>query len=602
MIKLVRLRYDLVKPQTDSVYVFRTQTTFRNERAEYAEHSRIASELDFLWSQGYRGILAFGQNVYGFLNFSGSFKDNRGTFFDLPLYLNPQDRPWVVIPTIDPVSKSAYIRNGYEIYKADLAKLLGRIENGSSELHKNYLASASVQEILNWFAAHSNVQTVACDIETDSLVPGEVVCISIATSPTEALCVYWRRGRGVSWYSGTDEVRVRDALVNFLNTRTTVWHHGTEFDIPYMIRCGFSLNIFADIQDTLRIHKLLDPESPHSLAHLASVYCNRSFWKSEFRNRGCSIYAFDPLKLALYNCDDACITLECYNAMSGGSSHRDLMIPLTIRKCLSDFKVNSETIDSQLKSKIAILESELRKIGNLPPTFNFNSITHLNAFVFNIRRLKKELDIVERNTQVATQLQQRLEQFEQEHKGWSEARVARERERFVRLIATKTSTATFIQAKQTIEFYSSLCSLYDFKRLQYSPKITALGLYSFDDIARKALAHALERQKAHFESLKTPKSTAEIDKLLQWLALFEQRSLLLSTTDILSLPLEILRTFDISAKTGNVFARFAIAGNELDLASKPWPIVLITSSWVLFECPLKNCPKESFKTLKEALE
>lgn len=555
---------------------------FRDDAEEERNRPKLLAAMEAAWLDGARVILLLGNEAFKAFGYSGAFRDYRGT------WLEPQglsSRPWLVMATIDPGSKAAYIRNGYETYKSDLAKALRGAQSGAPEIRESFTTGPDMNKILAWIKAILPDAVIACDIETDGLSAHkgcEPVCIGIARSKDEALVIPWRRGRGMSYWSGTEETLLLQELKRLFATHRSVWHNGIFFDIPFLILSGFPLGPFAEYVDTIMMHRAIEPEAPHSLAYVASRYSTKPYWKDDFKNRPGSIYAMDPDKLWTYNARDAVTTLEVYEAMLDKLPDEFSMAaaPLVIMKALHEIRIDQfdqENLQRELRHELSETETKLKALAELPPDFSFSSPVHINAFVFNAKRVAAERSVVDRYSAKASELEARIARFNEDHLGWSDARREKELARYRQMLERLETIGVYAQAKAHLALMAGIRPLYDVSRLSYLPRIKPGGLYSFDSLSREKLVHQLKRRSEQLSAKITAwagdpakktfaaRATEELEqitKLLAWLALYEYRQnltslsqLALSQDDIMSMPLEALRRFGRHIKPG-LAARF----------------------------------------------
>jgi hypothetical protein len=616
-------------------------TALRDETAEADERSRFIATLEAAWKDGARGILVLGPNAFYAVGGRGAFQSFRGSTFDLAPSLNPDGHAWIVMATIDPWSRAAYIRNGHETYRSDLNRLRERVA-GAQAPDEHFVTGIDATAAFAWLDAHDTATTVAVDIETDgldALSGADVVCISLAVSPSEALCIPFRQRRGVSWWPAITEAAIVNRIAAFINSRRSVWHNGLYFDIPFLMLHGWPLELSGDFYDTLFMHREIEPDAPHSLAYVSSRYSQRDYWKDDFRNRQGSIYDMRPQDLWRYNARDAAATIEVYDAMIGllppdfSMASAPLLISKRMHRPRFDEADRRQTI-TEVATAIDSIETTLRNNALLPAEFNFDSAIHINAFIYGLKRTRTEERIVAEATNEIALISERLERFDIEHADWTLARAAAERVRFERALTRKQSTKRYAQAAAHLALMAAISPLYDLRRLSFTPRVMQNGLYSFDDVNRERLeaslarkAKALESRIAEHQSKPKPQqrfidaSIAEhesINALRSWLSLYETRQELISlaallreNSDVTNIPLPLLRRFGTRVRPAHG-SEFVLSTNvdlktlATSLRPTEFPIVL-SQKCVILEVPFATTPTSCgpwlrATTISEALE
>lgn len=141
----------------------------------------------------------------------------------------------------------------------------------------------------------------AGDIESSRL---KTVCLGIAPSPYEAICIPIRNYQGAYW---TDE-EFRDIYNAFVSKAGKYGLVGQNwgYDRQYLHH-----DFGGDVKpafDTYIAQSVLFPGAPRDLGFLSSMYCEHHvFWKEEAKDWN-NIKDFP--KLFRYNCKDVCATLE----------------------------------------------------------------------------------------------------------------------------------------------------------------------------------------------------------------------------------------------------------------------------------------------------
>ena len=438
-------------------------------------------------------VLLLGPEPWQQLGYQGKFLEHRGTVVE-PRAPLPK---CYVMPTVDPESRASWIREGFETYHADLMKAARIATCGLEVRPEHFTLGPDAYAIIKWLGAIPKGAIVAIDIETDGISrDADVVCIGIASSPSDACVIPWRIAHGKSWFQASDEKAIAEALQDLYASHPTVWHFGVRFDIPFLIRKGLGPKPDAVIHDTWITHSELSPSAPHSLAYLASLYSMRPCWKDVFKHRPGSIYEMNPTQLWTYNARDACATLEVFEAMP--KSEANVAAWLYIKEALYELDFDRGGWESFIINERIKVRGDLLRLGNLPKNFNLDSSVHLNAFIFGLK-----------STATAAKL------------------VAKNRERIEKLVAKgRKVPKNYTEAQATLAFMEAITPLADVSKLGLTFRVGNNGLYSFDALTRERI---LVKAAARIEKLKAAKRSKEaaeaeakgLSRLIDWIALYD---------------------------------------------------------------------------------
>ena len=151
------------------------------------------------------------------------------------------------------------------------------------------------------------------DIETFKGLP---ICIAFAWTPDEGISVplvnLLKPNGGQLKISVEEFAGIYQLIANFLaDEKIKKAGQNFNFDSTVLGRWGFNVkNFYAD---TMLMMHCIYPEMPKSLAFMASIYTNQPYWKDEGREYNPK--KDNPDRLLNYNCLDACVTSEVYEAM-----------------------------------------------------------------------------------------------------------------------------------------------------------------------------------------------------------------------------------------------------------------------------------------------
>lgn len=197
----------------------------------------------------------------------------------------------------------------------DFRRARGELEKGPIVLAPDYqfiiapdyaTAHTTLIAIIARLDAAEAPVALSCDIETRA---GHTACVSIAWSPTEAICIPWMcvAGTGHYWTLEEETALIFELLKIWRHPRASLtWQNGA-YDHQYEYRWHFLCPTMG--WDTMIAHHAMFSISLKSLDYLSSLYCaSHRYWKDDGRN-------WDPSTMPEeqywhYNCEDSARTFE----------------------------------------------------------------------------------------------------------------------------------------------------------------------------------------------------------------------------------------------------------------------------------------------------
>lgn len=148
---------------------------------------------------------------------------------------------------------------------------------------ENYSPHPSLEQVKDFNATH-----FAFDIETDRATD-QIICVGLCSERGSAICVPFR---------GEYLTELRRI---FAEADELVGHNSLQFDLPRLREQGCPSNANSTLWDTMLLQHLLQPDLPHDLGFLGSIFTNKPAWKHESGD-----------DLELYCCRDTDATWQCF--------------------------------------------------------------------------------------------------------------------------------------------------------------------------------------------------------------------------------------------------------------------------------------------------
>lgn len=358
----------------------------------------------------YRIIITLGQEAFNAYRV-GSIRKNRGSVFvmgDTSFH----------IPTLHPRD----LKKPFEVFREapvetpqlvifDLEKAVKIYERGFVRPEERFNLNPSIEELEDFVEETKNYPYLGVDIEGTGLNLDytDIVVIGFACSRERALIVPLRSSGGAHYWSPDDILRAQRCLKELLLNRKLLFQNGYGYDVPLLRRDGWEIPWENFISDTMVLHHSLDPELPHNLGFISSVWGSQEYWKESFIDRKEHIYDTDQTEMRRYNARDCTALIEIYEAMNKELDKRGvrhiaekamklvpsiiLMKERGINKDLNKLTSWQRWINLELDRS----NEKVRKDFELPSSFNFNSSDHKDWFFYGyktegILKKKEKLD------------------------------------------------------------------------------------------------------------------------------------------------------------------------------------------------------------------
>lgn len=206
----------------------------------------------------------------------------------------------IAIPTIHPAAtfrQDSWTPSIYLDFQR-AAQALAMLESNVAVIpQRKLLIAPTVEELREFIGTIGPADPLSFDIETQ---PGRVICVGLSRDPSCAVSVLLNSPEVVH-------------LVDTVLADPTVPKVGQNvmYDVLMLERC-LGIAVQGIVADTMLLHGVLEPELPHGLDFLNSMYCWEPYYKDEAKGWSAR-QALD--QLLVYNCKDAAVTLECFQEM-----------------------------------------------------------------------------------------------------------------------------------------------------------------------------------------------------------------------------------------------------------------------------------------------
>lgn len=207
------------------------------------------------------------------------------------------------VPTLHP---AAILRNWAarpQVIHDLQQRVVKRLQEGFRDPQFNFTIYPTFEQVMNVLGTIEG--DVVGDIET---AVGKTICLGLAWSPQDALCIPFRGYDGPSW--SKDETEEMFALLASRRSKINWIGQNWNYDAQY-IEEDFRLRLLNDF-DTYVAQSVLFPGVERSLGYLSSMYCDwHQYWKEDAKDWG---RIADFAGLFRYNCRDCVANWEVKQA------------------------------------------------------------------------------------------------------------------------------------------------------------------------------------------------------------------------------------------------------------------------------------------------
>ena len=366
--------------------------------------SGFEEEIKNLYKLGVRTLVTLGAASTHNVGIDGSAHKVRGSVYEVVIAgLN-----FWCVPTFHP----SYIIRGQWSEEptmiADVEKAVGIALNGYTPPKEDFLLFPTVKDIEA--RTRDILRTrplLGVDIETTGLRywNSEIFVMALALNAEEAFSIpFYSQGYIPYWKNG-DLNRVKNALSEILLKCPTMYQNAP-FDVSHLEYQGFKVGHIE--HDVLLIHHAIHPELPHNLGYIVSIYGSTPYWKN-IKLRFPVMRQTPDEDLRIYNCRDAVVLHQVLPSMLAdlketGTEHIYYDYSLKLIRPTLSITYNGMLLDrkrlntwkKELEAELAKYEHELRKLGNLPDDFSFQSPHHLSYWFYgetplSLPKWKKEI-------------------------------------------------------------------------------------------------------------------------------------------------------------------------------------------------------------------
>lgn len=256
-------------------------------------------------------------------------------------------------------------------------------------LERTYYIGPTFDEAVEWLLSLMGAAKISFDIEC--VAPSRIACVGFSDERDRAYCIPLIHKNRKPYFTLTQEVaiwRLIDLVLNQPNT-CYITQNGM-FDCWHLWRHGVRTSFMGKGFDTMYSHRLVMPDMPHRLDFITSIYTEEPYYKDE-SGRWTGDINVDERQFWIYNCKDACTTLESQEALTEDMAELNMldyynatMQPqfdplMDMRKW--GMRIDTERLNrvrDQLRKEVAEIQASLNTtLGYIPNTKSWKDMGRL---------------------------------------------------------------------------------------------------------------------------------------------------------------------------------------------------------------------------------
>lgn len=237
---------------------------------------------------------------------------------------------------------------------------------------------------------------LAVDLETSGFVPGHAatIVVGIAEDEEQGFSVPFLKEGGKEYFEAEDRKQAIASLKNMMENCDTIYQNAL-FDARHLMYMGCEPKRIK--HDVMILHHCLNPELPHNLGYITSVYGKTPYWKGEMLDSMSALVKADDTKLRTYNLRDCVVLHQVLEPMLKDAKESGVLyvyeniamplVPAVLHMIENGILVNTEALKKwrvNLKRKRTTLHKKMLKLANVGEDFNFNSGDHMRYLVFGV--------------------------------------------------------------------------------------------------------------------------------------------------------------------------------------------------------------------------
>lgn len=355
-----------------------------------------------------RVVLAMGQECADQFGIDGKVQKTRGSVYKK----RRPKRDMYVIPTFHPQQlKKPYnmfmdesLEKGF--YTAgDIRKACRVYKEGWPEGKENFNLSPTLPEVRRFVDEAIQEQwLLGTDLEATGLNVEyvDIVVMGFAWSEEDAIVIPLTAEGGKQYWSPQEWPAVVLEINRLFDLGKFMFQNGVGYDIPLLRARGWDFKLKNYVDETMVMHHTINPELPHNIGFMSSVYGRQPYWKDVMKDFwGEKIYTADQQAMRLYNARD-CVAL--HQIRNGMLLHMEELMEnpiygkikelyqqgMAASRVVIEMQETGLTLDKRkvaewhkyVTERLEKATAELARLRKLPEVFKLSSGDHLRFLLY----------------------------------------------------------------------------------------------------------------------------------------------------------------------------------------------------------------------------
>ena len=353
-------------------------------------------------------VVAMGQVASDNFDIDGKVAKTRGSVYErnkmfiVPTF-HPQELKKPYRMFLDESLEKGFYTGG------DIRKAVKAYHEGWNTPEERFNIEPTIEDLRSFVAtAIREKYLLGTDLEATGLniEHVDIVVMGFAWTESDCIVIPILAEGGKPYWSKKDWPEVSMLLNKLFAEGLFMFQNGVGYDIPLLRARGWKFILDRYVDETMVMHHTINPELPHNIGFISSVYGKQPYWKDVMKDFwGELIFTADQKAMRIYNARDCVALHQIRNAME---DHMDELIesdPIWdgikdvyqqgMKACRAVIEMQETGIlldpkkvtewHKYVEKRNNKSEKELTKLKSLPAEFNLGSGDHLSWLLYGVR-------------------------------------------------------------------------------------------------------------------------------------------------------------------------------------------------------------------------
>ena len=354
-----------------------------------------------------RVVVAMGQECSDQFGIDGKVQKTRGSVYKK----RRPKRDMYVIPTFHPQQLKLPYRMFMEeslekgFYTAgDIRKAVRVYKEGWPDGEERFNLEPTLDDVRQFVDEAIREQyLLGTDLEATGLNVEyvDIVVMGFAWSEEDAIVMPLTTKGGKNYWTPKEWPIFVQEINRLFDLGKFMFQNGVGYDIPLLRARGWDFKLKNYVDETMVMHHTINPELPHNIGFISSIYGRQAYWKDSFLSRKEHIFETDQLEMRTYNARD-CIAL--HQIRNGMQQHMDELMEdpiwsniyelyqqgMAVSRVVIEMQETGLILDKRkvnewhkyVTERLQNATEELSKLRTLPDVFKLTSGDHLRFLLY----------------------------------------------------------------------------------------------------------------------------------------------------------------------------------------------------------------------------